>query len=113
MHPSTWSQIIALPFGIPALLIIAFCVPLIFGLVPRNRAYGIRTCKTLSDDRIWYPANRFGAVALVLGAVVYLKLALSHGNPLGPSQDVHWQVQALVGPLAIAVFVTLVYIRRL
>jgi uncharacterized membrane protein len=53
------------PFLIPALLIAAAAVPLILGLVPRNRLYGVRTPRTLSADRIWYPANRLGGVAVV------------------------------------------------
>jgi hypothetical protein len=41
------------PFFIPAVIILLFAIPLILGLTPRNRAYGIRTGNTLSDDRTW------------------------------------------------------------
>jgi uncharacterized membrane protein len=63
------------PFLIPALLIAAAAVPLILGLVPRNRLYGVRTPRTLSADRIWYPANRLGggvffAASVLLGLLV-------------------------------------------
>jgi hypothetical protein len=63
------------PFFIPALLIILASIPLIFGLIPKNRFYGIRTAKTLSDDRTWYSSNRFGAWTLIFSCVTYLLVA--------------------------------------
>jgi len=41
------------PFIVPAVLIALLSVPLILGLVPPNRFYGVRTRKTLAGDQIW------------------------------------------------------------
>lgn len=40
------------------LLIIKLVLPMSRGEVPPNGAYGFRTPLTLSDDRIWFIANR-------------------------------------------------------
>jgi len=70
------------PFAVPALLLFVVAVPLVLGVVPRNRLYGVRTARSLSDDGVWYPANRVvstwcihlgGCVApVVLGLVAAL-----------------------------------------
>ena len=62
----------AQPFTIPAVLILILSIPLALGIVPKNRLYGFRTRKTLSDDRIWYAANRFGGRALIAASLLYL-----------------------------------------
>ena len=50
------------PFFVPAMFIEFMSIPLIFALVPKNRFYGIRIVKTMSDEKIWYRANRFGTL---------------------------------------------------
>ncbi len=60
----------AQPFFVPALLILLLAVPLAVGLVPRNRVYGVRTARTLTDADAWERANRFGG--RVLGAAAWL-----------------------------------------
>lgn len=57
------------PFFLPAAIIGVLEIPLILGLVPRNRLYGVRTSKTLADDHAWYPANRVGG-PLVLSLLI-------------------------------------------
>jgi SdpI/YhfL family protein len=59
------------PFAIPALALFLVAVPLVLGLIPRNRFYGIRTAKTLSDDDVWYRVNRLGGVAVMVASAVY------------------------------------------
>lgn len=46
-------------------------LPLLFGLVPKNWLYGLRTPRTLrSSDETWYIQNRItGAAMLVIGIV--------------------------------------------
>ena len=51
------------------LLIIKVVLPMLRGQVPPNQGYGFRTPLTLSDERIWYPANRI-AGRLMLGSSV-------------------------------------------
>jgi uncharacterized membrane protein len=60
-------------YGVGGLLLALLAVPLLRGRVPRNRFYGFRTPKTLSDDRVWYAANRIaGRDLLVAGASISL-----------------------------------------
>jgi len=40
------------------LVLIAVSIPLIFGKIKPNRWYGFRTPTTLSDEQIWYAANK-------------------------------------------------------
>jgi uncharacterized membrane protein len=61
----------AQPFAIPALLLFVVAVPLVAGLIPRNRLYGFRTAKTLSDDGIWYRVNRLAGFAVMIASAVY------------------------------------------
>jgi uncharacterized membrane protein len=51
-------------------VVFVLCIPLVLKLVPPNRLYGFRTCKTLSSPDIWYPANVFSGYALMLAAAV-------------------------------------------
>ena len=59
------------PFAIPALLLFLLSVPLVVGVMPRNRFYGVRTQRTLSEDRVWYPVNRVAGIALMISSGVY------------------------------------------
>ncbi|MBI2757559.1 MAG: SdpI family protein [Chloroflexi bacterium] len=68
------------PFFIPSALIALFSLPLIFGWIPRQSIYGVRTPKTLSSDEIWYPANRFAGVVLLVSSFIYLAAAWTIPN---------------------------------
>ncbi len=53
------------------LLFIALSIPLMLERVGPNRWYGFRVAKTLSDPRVWYPANRImGYDMTAAGALV-------------------------------------------
>jgi hypothetical protein len=99
------------PFFFPAAVILLVSIPLILGLIPRNWIYGIRIGKTLSDDRTWYAANRFGGWTLLGASAFYLGVAMifpystSAGTALLP-----WSLHlaAFGGPLLLSV----VFIRR-
>lgn len=104
------------PFLIPALLIIIVSAPLILGVVPRNRIYGVRTRKTLSDDSVWYRANRFGGWAFMLSCLPYLLVtALMPYDRSHPDNFSVWAVHLLgfVLPLAAGTVATLRFIRKL
>jgi uncharacterized membrane protein len=106
----------AQPFLVPSLLILMASLPLVTGAVPRNRFYGIRTLKTLSDDTVWYPANRFGGWALITACFVYLLLsALLPYDKSRPCNFSIWAVHlaAFVLPLAVGVIATMRHVRRL
>jgi SdpI/YfhL protein family len=66
----------AQPFAVPALLLAIVALPLVAGMIPRNRLYGFRTKKTLSDDVIWYRVNRFAGVAILVASGVYGAVAI-------------------------------------
>ena len=59
------------PFAVPALLFLILAFPLVIGAIPRNRLYGFRTRRTLSDDAVWYPVNRAAGIAIVIASAVY------------------------------------------
>lgn len=66
---------------------IVIAIPGILGRVPPNRWYGFRVSKTLSDERIWYAANRvmgidmlLAGLAIVITAMVVAKLVRSNSR---------------------------------
>lgn len=63
------------PFVVPSSCILLLALPLIFGLIPPNRVYGIRTAETLATPRLWYRANRYGGRALLMSSLLYLGVA--------------------------------------
>ncbi|MGE5299493.1 MAG: SdpI family protein [Acidobacteriota bacterium] len=62
----------SIPFLVPAVIFVLISVPLVLGMVPRNRFYGIRTKKTLSDDRVWYAVNKLGGRLIIFSSLIYL-----------------------------------------
>ena len=91
-------------------------LPLVLGVVPKNRWYGIRTVKTMKDDRVWYSANRFGGWTFIVSGIIYLGTAgLFHYNKSAPNNFSIWAIHlAAFGlPLAVSVFLTLRHIRKL
>ncbi len=103
------------PFFVPAVLFILLAIPLILGLMPRNWGYGIRTRKTLSDDRSWYPANRFGGWAILVSSVIYLVVAVLFPDNSGGVNLAAWLIHlaAFVLPLLISLLLVRAYIDSL
>lgn len=96
------------PFLIPSVIFIVISIPLILGLVPPNRGYGIRTPKTMSEPRLWYSANRFGGWALLISAGIYLALTL-----VSPSAEKDFTVWLIhLAAFAIPLLVSFILIRR-
>ena len=63
------------------IVFIVISIPGIVEKVPPNQWYGFRVAKTLSDERIWYAANRvmgidllLAGLAIILGAFAITKL---------------------------------------
>jgi uncharacterized membrane protein len=96
------------------ILLIALSLPLIQGRVPPNAWYGFRVPKTLNDPEVWYLANAY-AGRLLLGVGVITLIAALAVRPL--AADVGWYAAAVglvVGiALAVAVVLSLLYLRRL
>lgn len=104
------------PFLIPAVLILLFSIPLVSGIVPRNRFYGIRICRTLSTDDIWYPANRFGGWALIIASLFYLLITVL--VPYNRDQLADFSIWSahfggFLIPLTTGIIITLLYIKKL
>ncbi len=96
------------PFLIPSVIFFVLSIPLILGLVPPNRGYGIRTRKTMSEPRLWYSANRFGGWALLVSSGIYLALTL-----VSPSAEKDFSVWLVnLAAFAIPLLVSLILIRR-
>jgi uncharacterized membrane protein len=104
------------PFVVPAILFIVLALPLILGLVPPNRGYGIRTPKTISDNDRWYRANRFGGWVLVLASALYLVIAAAVPTPPPPSDSLPlWllHLSVFLGVLIVSLLLIQRYIKRL
>jgi uncharacterized membrane protein len=100
-------------FFVPAVIIFVVSLPLILGLVPRNRIYGIRTRKTLSDDRTWYSVNRFGGRMILGASAFYLIVAtiFPYSGAALPAWSLH--LAAFAGPLLVSALVIARHARNL
>lgn len=104
------------PFAIPALLLFIVSVPLVLGLIPRNRFYGVRTIKTMSSDRVWYAVNRLVAVALMVGSGIYgLVAVLLPYDRLASDNFGIWGIHlaAFIVPIIISLSLSFWYSRHL
>jgi|SRR5262245_18957536 len=62
-----------IPWSITGIIFIIIGIPFILETIPPNRWSGFRVGKTLSDERIWYAANRVMGYDLVIaGTVIFL-----------------------------------------
>jgi len=106
----------AQPFAVPALLLFVVALPLVLGLIPRNRLYGFRTKKTLSDDGIWYQVNRFAGVAILIASGAYGFVATFYPyDRTAPDNFSIWlaHLAGFAGPLAVGLIAAGSYSRRL
>ena len=104
------------PFFIPAALIGLASIPLVLAVVPRNRFYGVRTRRTLADDRVWYAANRCGGWLFLAASTVYLTFSIIW--PMTGPRDPRFglwlaHLGFFVLPLLASVIAVMRYIRRL
>jgi len=106
----------AQPFAVPALLLFVVALPLVLGLVPPNRLYGFRTKKTLSDADVWYGANRFAGIAIMLASIVYALAARTWPyDRAAPDNFSVWTIHlaAFAAPLVVGLGVSGWYAKRL
>ena len=67
-------------YFIAGLALVLAGVPLLRGWIPRNRWSGFRVPKTLSNDRIWYDANRVAGRDLMIAGAVLMTTAGLHAS---------------------------------
>lgn len=94
----------------PAILIL-ISLPLMLGKVKPNGLYGFRTKKTLSNERIWYKANKFTGWALVLSSIITGALIL-----VMRSSETTYNETALFYvflPIIIGIVIAAVYVKTL
>jgi uncharacterized membrane protein len=104
------------PFAVPAVLMIIVAIPLAIGVVPRNRWYGIRTAQTLSDDGVWYRANKFGGISILISGTIYFVVAAMYPTPKPAGADFGlWLLHlgAFALPLAISMLLTVRHVKGL
>lgn len=87
----------AQPFFIPAVIFLLISLPLIFGLIPPNRFYGVRTRETFANPEVWYRTNRVAGGAFVVSSLLYLLVAAFFpSNVAGQTDFGRWLVHLLV-----------------
>ncbi len=105
------------PFFIPSVLIALIALPLIFGWIPRQSFYGVRTTKTISDDEVWYPVNRFAGVLMLFSSAIYLIVAwyLPNTTTVTTLGLGIWMIHlcAFIFPLMISLLIIRFYIHQL
>ncbi|MBF0517709.1 MAG: SdpI family protein [Nitrospirae bacterium] len=104
------------PFIVPATILFIIAIPLIIDIIPRNRLYGVRTLKTLSDDEYWYKGNRFGGWAILITSLIYMLTAIIFPyNKASIDNFPVWQIHfgALVVSLLAGLLITGLYIKKL
>jgi uncharacterized membrane protein len=104
------------PFAVPALILFIVALPLVLGLIPRNRLFGFRTKKTLSDDGIWYGVNRSAGIAIMLASVVYGLAARTWPYDRAAADNFSvWTIHlaAFAAPLVVGLSMSAWYARRL
>lgn len=103
------------PFFWPSLIIFIGTIPLILGLIPRNRIYGIRLAKTLASDEAWYRANRFGGIVMLIGSLIYLAVAAVIPTAGRGAESAVWWIHfgAFAGPFAIGIFLIRSHVQKL
>ncbi|MBN2385220.1 SdpI family protein [bacterium] len=97
------------PFAIPAIILFVIALPLLFGLIPRNRIYGVRAPRTLSCDNIWYPVNRYAALAMMIASCIYGLVANAlpyHKMASITESNIIIHIIALFGPVLIGLILS-------
>lgn len=102
-------------FLIP-LALIPLSIPLVLEKIKPNWWYGFRTKKTLSDPKIWYPANKYsGKLMLIAGLITLIGLIVimlfRNSLCIGTLNILGWIVAFV--PITVAVILSFVYLKKL
>jgi uncharacterized membrane protein len=102
------------PFVIPSFIFLVISIPLVLGRIMRNRFYGIRTRKSLSDERVWLAVNRLGGRLIIASSLIYLAIAAT--VPYSPDiTSPNWwaHMGGFVLPLVVSILTIHIYSKRL
>jgi uncharacterized membrane protein len=97
-------------------LFIGISIPLILEKVPPNSWYGFRVTKTLSNERIWYAANRVAGFDLMLAGIAIAMTTLITGlflDQLGSATSQIICFAVFTGTLIVAIAHSFWYLHRL
>lgn len=97
-----------------SILLILIMLPFAMNLIKPNRIGGVRTRRTLSDERVWYLANSYFAKrTIVIGVIsIVLAVVLRMAN-VSPGMYTLLCTIALVGGLLLVSAATFIYISRI
>ncbi len=103
------------------LLIIGLAVPMVKEKIKPNVWYGFRTGKTLSDEKIWYPANKFagqkmicaGTMIIVLSILIFALIYFGMVTISSPVVIMALWFLALMGPVIWMTVASLMYLKTL
>ena len=97
-----------------AIVTALIALPLALRKFPRNRLYGVRSRRTLADDRVWYETNAYGGRCLIVASSVTLVIVLVLGlTPLPRDLLVPAGLVALVVPSLVAAILALRHAGRI
>lgn len=103
-------------FTFLSILLIIVSIPLILNKIPPNLYYGFRLKKTLSNEEIWYKANKYGGKSLLAASLFTLIgcliLFLDKGRLFSDGASIFSFVLLMV-PIQISILLTLRYIKKL
>ena len=103
------------PFFVPTSIILLLALPLVLGLIPPNRFYGVRTTATLADTRCWYAVNRYGGWTLLGASLFYLAIAALWPSTIAGTTDLgRWvlHLAGFAGPLLVSLQLIRAYLQR-
>jgi len=87
-----------------SLFISAVGIPMALDKIPPNALYGFRTPRTLSDEKLWYAANRDAGRALTLAGIVGALGSVVAGAAIADGNTAMFtSMGAMMVPLTVAV----------
>jgi uncharacterized membrane protein len=96
------------PFLIACGVIALVSIPLILKVVPPNRWYGFRTTRTLSNEDLWFRANRIAGWAFLAAAGTTAAILI-----LAPEvASAGYGALVLAVSIGVALVVSVIYVRR-
>jgi uncharacterized membrane protein len=96
------------------IFLILSALPMLYNCVKPNPWYGFRVPKTLSDERIWYPANSYAAKGMILTGIITIVVAVV--LRLTDVPPIKYQLlcfSTFLGGLILTLIMSLIYIRKL